>query len=170
MNRTLGAVQGIVDQGAVEQREDVLAYTSPLLVEPVRIAGTAVVVLFASTSAVDTDFTAKLVDVEPDGFCANVAEGIVRGRHRDGTHRETLLTPNEITELVVSLNDVAHTFRPGHRIRLDISSSNFPRFARNLNSAVHPHEAGPADAVVAIQRIHHTRDAPSRLVLPVTGS
>jgi putative CocE/NonD family hydrolase len=165
MSRVLGIRQGVVDQSTVEERDDVLIYTTALLIEPLRIVDRPRLVLHAVTSAVDTDFTAKLVDLDPNGYCANIAEGIVRARHRDGVDQETLVTPGERLELEVELNDVAHTFLPGHRIRLEISSSNFPRFARNLNCATHPHEAGRAEAVVAVQQISHTRDAASRLVL-----
>jgi putative CocE/NonD family hydrolase len=159
--------EGIQDQTPVEERPDVLVYTSPVLRAPVLVAGQVTLTLYAASSAVDTDFTAKLVDVEPGGFRANICEGIVRARHRAGFDRDELIEPGKVYELTVRLFDVAHSFDAGHRIRLEVSSSNFPRFARNLNSAVHPHVAGPDDVVVAVQQVFHNSDHPSRLVLPV---
>lgn len=168
--RTLGPVfgpGGIQDQSRVEEREDVLVYTSPRLTRPVTIAGPLTVSLFAATEARDTDFTAKVVDVEPDGYCANIAEGIIRARYRNGMTREEFLEPGEPTEFTIDLWDVAHTFRPGHRIRLEVSSSNFPRFDRNLNGEVDPADGGPGEVQVAVQQVFHDADRPSRLILPV---
>lgn len=158
---------GIQDQTPIEERPDVLVYTSPALPDPIRIAGPVTLTLYAASSAVDTDFTAKLVDVEPGGFAANVSEGIVRTRHRHGFDHDDLIDPGTPYELTIRLFDVAHSFAPGHRIRLEVSSSNFPRFARNLNTAVHPHDAGPDDAMTAVQQIFHDGDRPSCLTLPV---
>jgi putative CocE/NonD family hydrolase len=160
---------GIQDQSDVELRDDVLVYTSPMLTGPVSIAGPVTAVLHVASSAVDTDFTAKLVDVEPDGFCANIAEGIIRARYRDGHAREALLTPGEPTELTVDLWHVAHTFLPGHMIRLEVSSSSFPRWDRNLNCATSPGQAGPEELQVAVQQVLHDPAHPSRLLLPVVG-
>jgi uncharacterized protein len=147
----------------------VLVYTSPMLTAPVSIAGPVTAVLHVASSAVDTDVTAKLVDAEPDGFCANVAEGIIRARYRDGHDREALLTPGEPTEVTVDLWHVAHTFLPGHAIRLEVSSSSFPRWDRNLNCATSPGQAGPDELQVAVQQVLHDPAHPSRLVLPVVG-
>jgi putative CocE/NonD family hydrolase len=161
---------GIQDQREVEQRADVLVYTTPALVDDLTIAGTVTALLYASTDGEDTDFTAKLVDVEPDGACLNVAEGIVRCRYRGGTANEVFMVPDTTTELSISLLDAAHTFRPGHRVRLEISSSNFPRFDRNLNTRVHPARGGVADARTAHQRVYHGESQPSRLDLPVVSA
>lgn len=158
---------GVQDQATLEEREDVLVYTSARLTTPLAVAGPVSVTLFAASSARDTDFTAKLVDVEPDGYCANIAEGIIRARHRSGEPPEELLEPGEVTEFGIDLWDVAHLFRAGHRVRVEISSSNFPRFDRNLNTAVSPELAGPGDLQVADQQIWHDKDHPSRLALPV---
>jgi hypothetical protein len=156
---------GIQDQRHVEEREDVLVYASERLIAPVRVAGNVSVVLHVASSAPDTDFTAKVVDVEPDGYCANIAEGIVRARYRNGA--DALLEPGAVTELTIDCWDVAHTFRSGHRICVEISSSNFPRFSRNLNSTVRPELGTTADANVAIQHVWHDREHASRLALPV---
>ena len=166
--RTLLLVPGgVQNQAQVEERPDVLVYTSPRLDAPVTIAGPVSVTLFASSSAPDTDFTAKLVDAEPDGYCANIAEGIIRARYRNSEDREEMLEPGIVTEFVIDLWDVAHTFRPGHRIRLEISSSNFPRFDRNLNARLNPAEGTAEDASKAIQQVHHSTQYPSRITLPL---
>jgi uncharacterized protein len=158
---------GIRDQSAVEDRVDVLCYTSPLLTTDVVVHGPVRLELWAASSAVDTDFTAKLVDVAPDGFAANLADGIVRARHRESTRtRSAPLEPGAPTLFQIDLWDLAHTFRPGHRIRVEISSSNFPRFDRNMNTG---HELGvdaAGDAVAAAQHVHHDAAHPSALVLP----
>jgi uncharacterized protein len=161
---------GVADQRAVEERDDVLVYTTAPLDEPLTVAGPVQVVLYVSSDREDTDFTGKLVDVEPDGYCRNVAEGIARARYRDGLDHETFLTAGEIVELTVPLLDVGHQFRPGHRLRLEISSSNFPRFDRNLNSRVQPARGTPADVRVARQRVHHDAEHPARLELPIRES
>jgi putative CocE/NonD family hydrolase len=161
---------GVQDQSTAEERGDVLVYTSPLLPEGVKVAGPIRVVLHAASSAVDTDFAAKLVDVQPDGYCANIADGIVRARYRNSLTEPALLEPGAIEEYTIELGHVAHHFKAGHRIRVDVASSNFPAFARNLNTGIdNPHDAGPEDAIVAIQTVFHDADRPSRLVLPVVA-
>jgi putative CocE/NonD family hydrolase len=161
---------GVFDQAKVEERNDVLVYTSALLSEPLRIAGPVSVKLFAASSCVDTDFTAKLVDVDPSGYCANLAEGIVRARYREGAEKEVMLSPGKTTEFAIDLWSVAHQFGVGHAIRLEISSSNFPRYSRNLNSRVNP-AVGTEDVIeVATQQVFHDVRHPSRLSLPVLES
>jgi uncharacterized protein len=158
---------GVADQAKVEDREDVLVYSSPRLNKPFRIAGPVILTLFASSSAVDTDFTAKLVDVQPDGFCANIAEGILRARYRESFEHEALLKPGEVYELSIDLWSVAHSFGVGHRIRLEVSSSNFPRYNRNLNSAINPAMGVAQDIHNATQQVFHDAARPSHVVLPV---
>ncbi|MBM3679279.1 MAG: CocE/NonD family hydrolase [Actinobacteria bacterium] len=161
---------GIEDQTPAEEREDVLCYTSPLLLRPLPVNGRIRVELWAATSAVDTDFTAKLCDVDPDGFVALLADGIVRGRHRESPRtRSAPLRPGEPTLFSVDLWDLAHTFLPGHRIRVEISSSNFPRFDRNLNTGNEIGEDGEEDAISAAQQVFHDATRPSALVLPVAS-
>jgi putative CocE/NonD family hydrolase len=164
---------GIKDRADVARRGDVVCYTSPPLDTPLELAGPIAVELWAASSAVDTDFTAHLVDVAPDGFCSGLANGIVRARYRDSVRaRSSLLTPDEPTRFTIDLGDLAHTFLPGHRIRVEISSSNFPRFDRNLNTAAGADPAVPFgsesldDAQTARQRIEHSPTHPSCLVLP----
>jgi len=165
----IGLTTGVENQAQVEERQDVLVYTTPRLAEAVAITGPVSVTVYASSDAPDTDFTAKLVDVEPDGYCANIAEGIVRARYRTGHDREEFLTPGEVTKFHIDLWDMAHTFKPNHRIRLEISSSNFPRFDRNLNSRVTPGLGRTEDAQKAVQQVFHDSRYPSHISLPVAS-
>jgi putative CocE/NonD family hydrolase len=159
---------GIEDQTEVEFRDDVLCYSTPVLTTPVEVAGPVTATLWAASSAVDTDFTAKLVDVDPDGAAWHMADGIVRARYRESTQRRSApLTPGEPVQFEVDLWDLAHTFEPGHRIRLEISSSNFPRFDRNMNTGHELGADGAEDAIRAGQQILHDAEHPSALVLPV---
>lgn len=160
---------GVQDQSQVEEREDVLVYTAPHLSDPLTIAGPVSVTLFVRSSAADTDFTAKLVDVQPDGYCANIAEGIVRARYRSGMEREELLVPGEIIKLTIDLLHVAHAFQAGHRIRIEISSSNFPKYDRNLNLAGVLASALAEQMRPAVQQVFHNQRCPSCLNLPVVS-
>lgn len=159
---------GVENQFEVEERQDVLVYTTTRLAEDLVIKGPVSITLFASSDAPDTDFTAKLVDVEPDGYCANISEGMIRARYRNGCDREEFLEPGEVTEFQIDCWEMAHTFKANHKIRLEISSSNFPRFDRNLNSRVQPAQGTEKDVRKAIQQIFHNEQYPSRLNLPVT--
>jgi len=148
-----------------ETREDVLIYVSPPLSDPLEATGYIRLVLHAASSARDTDFTGKLLDVAPDGSMRMLTEGILRARYRNGFDRVELLTPGGATELTLDLGATGNVFLPGHRVRLEISSSNFPRFDRNPNTGgVFGEDSQP---VVAEQTIFHDRLRPSRLVLPV---
>ncbi len=158
---------GIKDQSGVEERDDVLVYTTPRLPEAVEIAGPIELTLYAATSAPDTDFTGKLVDVRPNGYCAIVSEGIVRGRYRNDRTAAEFLDPGTVYEFDVDLWASAYTFDPGHRIRLEVTSSNFPRFNRNLNSETAPETGTLEDAQVAVQQVHHDEEYPSHVTLPV---
>jgi uncharacterized protein len=161
---------GIEDQGAVEDRDDVLCYSSSALAAPVVLHGAVRVELWAASSAADTDFTAKLVDVAPDGTAHNLADGIVRARYRESSRRRSRpLEPGLPTLFSIDLWDLAHTFRAGHRMRLEIASSNFPRFDRNTNTGHELGVDGPDDVVVASQQVLHDSAHPSALVLAVAG-
>jgi hypothetical protein len=154
------------DQRPAEEREDVLVYTTPPLSSAVEVTGPIVMRLFASTTARDTDWTAKLVDVYPDGYARNVQDGILRARYRDGIGAEgTLLEPGKVYEYAIDMWATSNVFLQGHRIRLEIASSNFPRFDRNLNTGEQPSTATRMEK--ARQTVHHSPDYPSHLVLPV---
>jgi hypothetical protein len=129
------------------------------------VTGPIAVTLYAATTAPDTDFTAKLVDVHPDGYARNLADGIIRARYRHSRTTPALLTPGEVTQLAIDLWATSHVFLPGHRIRVEISSSNFPRFDRNLNTG--EDQATGTRWQTARQTIFHDARYPSHLMLPV---
>ena len=156
---------GVQDQRPVEAREDVLVYTSDRDDRALEVTGPLAVTLFAASSAPDTDFTAKLVDVRPDGFAQNLADGIVRARYRNSRETPTLLTPGEVSRFTIDLWATSHVFLPGHRIRVEISSSNFPRFDRNLNTG--EDQATATRWQTARQTVFHDPRYPSHIVLPV---
>jgi uncharacterized protein len=158
---------GPVDQRPVESRDDVLCYTTPVLDRPVEVTGHVSLTLFVSSSALDTDFTGKLVDVFPDGRAIFLTDGILRARYRDSLAEPELLTPDQVCEVTVDLSVTSNVFLPGHRIRLEVSSSNFPRFDRNTNTGGTVAEDGEEDVRVAVNRVFHGPGHPSRLVLPV---
>jgi uncharacterized protein len=156
---------GAFDQRPVEDRMDVLVFKTAPLEQDIEVTGPVTLTLWASTSAPDTDFTAKLVDVYPDGYARNLTDGIIRARYRQGTDQPRPITPGEIYEYRINLWATSNLFRRGHRIALEVTSSNFPRFDRNPNTG---HELG-ADAELrpALQTIYHDRERPSRLTLPI---
>ncbi len=161
-----GALQGGAwDQREAEARADVLVYTTEPLAEDLEVTGPVRLVLYASSSAPDTDFTAKLVDVNDCGFARNLTEGIIRARFRESFAHEKMLAPGEVTEFTIDMWSTSNMFQKGHRIRLEISSSNFPRFDRNPNTG-HPLFAD-AEMRPAIQTVMHNRGFSSHLVLPV---
>lgn len=164
---TAEPVAGALDQRSVEARADVLIYTSDMLTREVDVTGDVEVVLHVSSDVVDTDFTAKLVDVYPDGRAFNILEGILRARYREGMDRQVWMKAGGIYELKIALGPTSNVFLPGHRIRLEISGSNFPRFDRNLN--VGGNNAEQVKWAVANNKVHHTPQLRSRLVLPVVG-
>jgi hypothetical protein len=156
---------GVFDQRAIEARPDVLVYTTPPLERAVETIGPVTVTLYAATSAVDTDWTAKLVDVHPNGYARNLTDGILRARYRHGPERPAPLTPGAVEQYTVDLWATANVFLPGHRIRVEISSSNFPRFDRNPNTG-RP-AADDSDLQAALQTVFHDPDRPSHILLPV---
>jgi hypothetical protein len=143
-----------------------LVYTTPVLTEPVEVTGPLKVKLYAATSAKDTDWTAKLVDVHPDGYAQNIQDGVIRARYRQGKEAPaSLLEPGKVYEYEIDLWATSNTFLPGHRIRVEISSSNFPRFDRNLNTGEDPMTGVRMEK--AQQTIYHSRQYPSHIVLPI---
>ena len=156
---------GPIDQRPIERRNDVLVYTSQPLDSELEVTGPILVVLYAASSARDTDFTAKLVDVYPDGRAIHLAEGILRARHRHGFTAADFLQPNEIEQYRIELAPTSNLFRRGHRLRVEISSSNFPRFDRNLNTG--DPIATATRMRVAHQTVLHTQQYPSHIVLPI---
>jgi putative CocE/NonD family hydrolase len=156
---------GAQDQRAVEKLPQVLVYSTGPFASDTEVTGPISVELYAASSAVDTDFTAKLVDVDPSGFARNLTEGIVRGRYRDSQTKPDELTPGRIYKFTIDLWATSNDFLTGHKLRLEISSSNFPRFDRNLNLSK---PSGIAiRSVVANNSIFHDAAHPSALILPI---
>jgi uncharacterized protein len=156
---------GARDQRPAEMRADVLVYSTRAFPEDIEVTGPVNVELYVESSAVDTDFTAKLVDVAPDGFARNLTEGIIRARYRDSREKAELLKPGQVYKVSIDLWSTSNVFLKGHALRLEISSSNFPRFDRNLNTAEQP-EAGQ-HFISATNVIYHDYKHPSALILPV---
>jgi len=156
---------GPMDQRLVEKRKDVLVYTTDPLKQDLEVTGLVRVVLYASTSALDTDFTAKLIDVFPSGEARNLTDGILRLRYRNGLDKAEVATPGEIYPLTIDAGVTSNVFLAGHSIRVEISSSNFPRFDRN------PNTGRPLSDETVLkkgqQTIYHERAYPSHLLLPV---
>jgi len=158
---------GPLDQRQIEAREDVLCYTTLPLERPVEVTGPIELVLHVSSSARDTDFTGKLVDVHPDGRAEILTDGILRARYRQSLSSPVLMEPGQVYELRIDLEATSNVFLTGHRIRLEVSSSNFPRFDRNSNTGGTIASEQEKDFVQAINRVYHSQVNPSHLVLPV---
>jgi uncharacterized protein len=155
------------DQRQIEEREDILCYTTLPMERPVEVTGPVELVLYVSSSALDTDFTGKLVDVYPDGRAENLIDGILRARYRESLSTSVLMEPGRIYELHIELGATSNVFLPGHRIRLEVSSSNFPRFDRNTNTGGTIASEDEQDLVEATNYIHHNAAHPSHLILPI---
>jgi putative CocE/NonD family hydrolase len=156
---------GPKDQRPAEARQDVLVYSTEAFTSDVEVTGPIALEVYAKSSATDTDFTAKLVDVWPNGFAQNLTEGIARARYRNAQERQELMNPGELYRFAVEMWSTSNVFRRGHRMRLEVSSSNFPRFDRNMNTGI---DAASANHwVTATNTIFHDADHASALVIPV---
>ncbi len=160
-----GFLYGPVDQVYVERRGDVLCYTTPELKQDTEVTGPLELHLFASSSCQDTDFAAKLMDVYPDGRAFNAADGIVRARYRNSFSKSELIKPGEITEFNIRLGHTSQLFLRGHHIRIDIASSNFPTFDRNMNTGNPIGE--DAEGIPALQTVYHRAGYTSYIDLPI---
>jgi len=163
-----GFVAGPIDQSEIEKRPDVLCYATPELTEDMEVTGPLKLNLFASTSVKDTDFTAILIDVYPNGRAYNIADGIIRGRYRKSIFEPQMLNPGEVYRFSMSLGTTSYLFKKGHRIRLCVSSSNFPAFDRNMNTGNQIGE--DAQGIPAMQTVYHQKEHPSYIELPVISS
>jgi len=156
---------GAFDQRTNEERQDVLVYTTPEFASDFEVTGPIAAELYVSSSAVDTDFTAKLVDVWPNGFAQNLTDGILRARYRNSHAHPEPMKSGEIYKIRVDMWNTSNVFLAGHRLRLEISSSNFPRFDRNLNTG---EPAGSSSQFVKAENVvYHDTQHPSALILPV---
>ncbi len=159
------ATSGAFDQNEIEERPDVLVYSTPVLDRDVEVTGPIMVTLWAATSATDTDFTAKLVDVCEDGCARNLTDGIIRARYRESMSTPSLLEPGRAYCYGIDLLATSNVFKAGHRIRLEVSSSNFPRFDRNTNTG--GVIAEDTELKPAVQTILHDSEHPSHVTLPI---
>jgi putative CocE/NonD family hydrolase len=161
-----GAIDaGSFDQRQMEEREDILVYTTEPFQEGIEVSGTIGITLYVSSDAKDTDFTVKLLDVYPDGRAYNLDETIQRVRYREGYDRQVFMEPGQVYEVEVSPMSTSNFFEAGHRIRIEVSSSNFPRFTRNLNTGGRNYDE--AEGVVANNTVHHSSRYPSQIRIPV---
>jgi len=161
---TIGSM-GPYDQTDLEKREDVLVYSTKILKKNIEVTGPVTVILYASSSAVNTDFTAKLVDVYPDGRAIRLCEGIIRASFRDPDAAPSNIQPGKVYKYHIDLWATSNVFKKGHQVRVEISSSSFPRFDRNLNTG--NFFATDTTYVKATQTIYHSKEYPSCIVLPV---
>ncbi len=163
---TGNAVQGgAFDQQEIEKRDDILVYTTEPLKEGIEVSGFIETTLFVSSSAKDTDFTVKIIDVYPDGTAYNLDETIQRARYREGYEKEVFMEEGKVYELQLTPMATSNYFKKGHSIRIEISSSNFPRFARNLNTGGNNFDE--SEGVIANNSIHHSRENASVIKIPV---
>ena len=156
---------GAYDQQEIERRQDVLVYSTPPLERDVEVTGPITVTLWAATSAPDTDFTAKLVDVCEHGCARNLTDGIIRARYRDSRSTPSLVEPGRAYGYTIDLWATSNVFKAGHRIKVEVSSSNFPRFDRNPNTG--RRIAEDAELQPALQTILHRAQYPSHITLPI---
>jgi uncharacterized protein len=162
-----GSRAGPFDQHRIERRQDVLVYSTAPLVSPLTAIGDVCLELHASSSSVDTDFVVKVCDVDEEGTSRNVTDAFFRARWRNGYEAPSWLTPGETYRFSITVGPIGHEFKSGHQLRLQITSSCFPAYERNMNTG---HDEGSdAEGVIAHQRIGHGPAQPSRLRLPVLG-
>ena len=156
---------GAFDQQELEERPDILVYTTDVLAKGVEVSGFIESTLYVSSDAKDTDFTVKLIDVYPDGTAYNLDETIQRVRYRDGYDKEVFMEDGEVYQVNLTPMSTSNYFEKGHRIRIEVSSSNFPRFSRNLNTGGNNYDE--SEAVVAQNKVHHSKKYPSQIRLPI---
>lgn len=160
------AIQGgSYDQRPLETRNDILVYTTEPLSDGVEVSGFIETTLYVSSDAKDTDFTVKLIDVYPDGRAFNLDETILRARYREGFDKEVMMEEGKVYQLDLSAMSTSNYFAAGHQIRIEVSSSNFPRFTRNMNTG--GNTIDETEGVIANNVVHHTRQYPSQIRLPI---
>jgi len=164
-NRGYSPTAGPLDQRAAESRSDVLVYTTSTFQKDTEVTGPVALELYVSSSAVDTDFTGKLIDVWPNGFAQNLADGILCARYRNSFEKAELMKPGQVYKLTIDLWATSNVFLAGHKLRLEVASSNFPRLDWNPNTGESPESA--IKQTKATNVIYHDRDHPSALVVSV---
>jgi putative CocE/NonD family hydrolase len=164
---SIGPEEGPFDQRAIERRDDVLVYSTPPLESSLDVTGPVRVKLFASSSCRDTDFWAQLTDVFPNGYSMHLTEGIIRARYRNSLEKPELLEAGRVYEFSIDLWITSNVFQKDHSVRLDVSSSSFPKYDRNPNTG----NSFGEDTIlkVAQQTIYHNKEYPSHVSLPIVG-
>lgn len=158
-------VGGPDDYSKIEERQDVLVYSTPVLEEPLEICGPIRAMLWASSDAVDTDFMVRVINVHPDGFAQRMSDGVVRARFREGMEHPTLIEPGRVYEYEIDVWTTCQTFLPGHQLRVEVMSASFPQWDRNPNTGK---DLGmTTESVAARQTIYHDAARPSHVVFPV---
>jgi len=152
------------DQRPLAERRDILVYQTQPLTERIEVTGFPVVELYAATTAPDTDWFMRLIDIYPDGLALDISQGFVRARYRKGVDKPEFIKPNEVVKYTIRMKPTSNAFLPGHRIRLDITSSDFPNYDRNHNTAANQH--ADANMVIAKQTIYHGGERATRIILP----
>jgi len=163
--RNLGILKGAQDQKDAEKREDVLVYSTEPLEKGIEITGPVKMILYASSSAIDTDYMVKMVDVFPSGKAYNILDAGLRARYRNGEDNPLLIESGIIYKYEIELGNTSNYFRKGHQIRIEITSSNFPRFDINSNLGG---SGKPGEYIIAEQKIFHNREFPSHLLIPIS--
>ncbi len=158
---------GARDQREMETRNDILVYTSEPLTEGIEVSGFIEMSLYVSSDVKDTDFTIKIIDVHPDGTAYNLDETIQRARYREGYDKEVFMEEGETYKIDLTPLSTSNYFAEGHRIRIEVASSNFPRFMRNLNTGGNNYDE--TEGIVAHNTIHHSKKHPSQIKLPIVG-
>lgn len=156
---------GSFDQRRMEARNDILIYSTDPLNEGIEVSGTIEITLYVSSDAKDTDFTVKLIDVYPDGSAFNLDETILRARYREGYDKQVFMEDGKVYEITLSPMSTSNFFDARHSVRIEVSSSNFPRFTRNLNTGGNNYDE--TEGIVAHNTVHHSEKYPSRIKLPV---
>jgi hypothetical protein len=165
MDPTFAQLGGPDDYRPVERRDDVLVFTAEPFAKDVNVCGPVRLQLYASSSAKDTDFTGKILDVWPDGFAQRLSDGIVRARYRNGGDKPSLITPGDIYPYDIDLWNTCQQFKKGHSIRVEVSSSTFPKYDRNQNTG---EDLGKtSNTVIAQQTIYHDAQHPSYVLIPI---
>ncbi len=159
---------GVKDQSEIEERNDVLVYTTDILEDSIHVVGPLELTLFASTEGLDTDFTAKLVEIRENGYARIIQEGILRASYRNSSTERELLEPGKVYKFIIDLGATAIKIPSGSKLRVEISSSNFPKYDRNPNTGEDAFEATKLETVK--QTIHHGSEYPSHLLLPVLNT
>jgi putative CocE/NonD family hydrolase len=166
---TGNAVQaGAFDQRKMESRNDILVYTSEPFKDGIEVSGPIVPTFYVSSDAKDTDFTVKVIDVYPDGRAYNLDESIQRMRYRDGYEKKVWMEKDKVYKVSFQPLNTSNYFAPGHRLRIEVSSSNFPRFDRNLNTGGNNYDE--SKGVIAHNAVHHSKQYPSSVTLSVVRS